>query len=118
MEDDGTISGAQRRNLQAWLLDTVVRRYVVPPITPDYDQVAMDGRQVAVIDVPAGATKPYAVKRGERLGNTCQLASREQMARLFESGGLVSVEKIPVHGSVAGELDDRRPRGATQIVGW
>ena len=45
-----------------------------------------------------------------RLGNTCQLASREQMARLFESGGLVSVEKMPVHGSVASELDDRRLR--------
>ena len=36
--------------------------------------------------------------------------SREQMARLFESGGLVSVEKMPVHGSDAEELDDRRLR--------
>ena len=71
---------------------------------------------MAVIDVPAGVAKPYAVKRGERLdyylriGNTCQLASREQMARLFESGGFVSVEKMPVHGSDAEELDDRRLR--------
>ena len=30
------------------------------------------------------------------------------MARLFENGGLVSVEKMPVHGSDAGELDERR----------
>ena len=116
VEDDGTVSGVQRRNLQAWVMDTVIARCVVPPLIPDYEEVAMDDGVVAVIDVPAGMAKPYAVKRGERLdyylrlGNTCQLASREQMARLFESGGLVSVEKMPVHGSGAGELDERRLR--------
>lgn len=116
VEDDGTITGVRRRNLQAWVMDTVIGRGVVPSIIPDYEEVAMDGGEVAVIDVPAGVAKPYAMKRGDRLdyylrlGNTCQLASREQMARLFESGGLVSVEKMPVHGSDAGELDDRRLR--------
>ena len=116
VEDDGTISGVRRPDLQTWVMDTVITRYVVPPIVPGYDEVAMKGARVAVIDVPAGTAKPYAVKRGDRfdyylrLGNTCQLASREQMARLFESGGLVSVEKMPVHGSVVGELDDRRLR--------
>ena len=116
VEDDGTVSGVQRGNLQAWVMDTVIRQYVVPPVVPGYEEVAMEGGQVAVVDVPVGAAKPYAVKRRERfdyylrLGNTCQLASREQMARLFESGGLVSVEKMPVHGSDAGELDERRLR--------
>ena len=116
VEDDGTISGVQRRNLQVWLMNTVIGRCVVPPLIPDYEEVAMDGGAVAVIDVPAGVAKPYAVKRGERLddylwlGNTCQLASREQMVRLLESGGLVCVEKMPVHGGDAGELDERRLR--------
>ena len=116
VEDDGTVSGVRRRDLQAWVMDAVIGRCVVPPLIPDYEEVAMDGGVVAVIDVPPGVAKPYAVKRGERLdgylrlGNTCQLASREQMARLFESGGLVSVEKMPVHGSDAGELDGRRLR--------
>ena len=116
VEDDGTVSGVRRGNLQAWVMDTVIGRCVVPPIIPDYEEVAMDGGAVAVIDVPAGVAKPYAVKRGERfdyylrIGNTCQLASGEQMARLFESGRLVSVEKMPVHGSDAEELDDRRLR--------
>ena len=43
-----------------------------------------------------------------RLGDTVQRAGREQMARLFQSGGLVSVEKMPVHGSVLADLDMRR----------
>ena len=54
VEDDGTISGVRRGSLQAWVMDTVIGRCVVPPIIPDYEEVAMDGGKVAVIDVPAG----------------------------------------------------------------
>ena len=42
-----------------------------------------------------------------RLGNTCQRATREQMARLFQIGGLLS-ERLPIHGSTMSELDQRR----------
>ena len=31
VEDDGTVSGARRANLQAWVMDTVIGRCVVPP---------------------------------------------------------------------------------------
>jgi len=131
VEDDGTVSGIQRENLQEWLMDTVIGRYVTPPIIPDYEEVATDDGRVAVVDVPMGAAKPYAVRRGDksdyylRLGNTCKLASREQLARLFESGGLVSVEKMPVHGSAMDELDMRRLQeyfqqhlGEEEIANW
>jgi len=131
VEDDGTISGIRRKNPQAWLMDTVIGRYVAPPVVPDYEEVVMDDGRVAVVDVPMGAAKPYAVRRGDkldyylRLGNTCQLASREQLARLFESGGLVSVEKMPVYGSAMHELDMRRLReyfrkilGEDEIADW
>lgn len=131
VEDDGTIAGIKRENLQAWLMDTVIGRYVTPSIIPDYDEVATDDGKVAVVDVPVGAAKPYAARRGDkldyylRLGNTCQLASREQLARMFESGGLVSVEKMPVHGSAMDELDMRRLQeyfqqilGEDEIANW
>ena len=114
VEDNGTISGIQRMDLQVWLMDTVIGRYVIPQVIPDYEEVTMDDRKIAVIDVPMGTAKPYAVKREDRLdyylrlGNTCQLATREQLARLFASGGLASVEKMPVHGSSMADLDMRR----------
>jgi len=131
VEDNGAVSGVRRANLQAWLMDTVIGRYVTPQIIPDYAEVDVDGATVAVVDVPLGAAKPYAVRRDDkldyylRLGNTCQLASREQLARLFESGGLVSVEKMPVHGARMDELDMRRLReyfedilGEDAITDW
>ena len=114
VEDDGRISGVARRNLQAWLMDTVIGRFIDPQIVPDYDEFVLDDKQIAVVTVPAGSAKPYAVRQQERtdyyirLGDTVQRAGREQMARLFQSGGLVSVEKMPVHGSSLADLDMRR----------
>ena len=63
VEDNGTISGIQRKDLLMWLMDTVIRRYITPQIIPDYKEVTMDDGKVAVISVPMGAAKPYAVKR-------------------------------------------------------
>ena len=114
VEDDGRISGVSRGNLQAWLMDTVIGRFIDPQIVPDYDEFILDDKQVAIVTVPAGSAKPYAVRQQERtdyyirLGDTVQRAGREQMARLFQSGGLVSVEKMPVHGSSLADLDMRR----------
>ena len=114
VEDDGAVSGVTRNNLQAWLMDTVIGCYVDPQIVPDYDEFVLDGKQIAIVAVPAGSAKPYAVRQQERtdyyirLGDTVQRAGREQIARLFQSGGLVSVEKMPVHGSSIADLDMRR----------
>ena len=114
VEDDGSVSGVQRPDWQQWLMDTVVSRHVVPRVVPDYDEVQTDEGVVAVVAVPTGAAKPYAVQQRDRLdyylrlGNTCQRATREQMARLFQIGGLLSVERMPIHGSTMQELDQRR----------
>ena len=114
VDDDGAVSGVTRRNLQAWLMDTVIGRFIDPQIVPDYDEFVLDDKQIAVVTVPAGSAKPYAVRQQDRtdyyirLGDIVQRAGREQMARLFQSGGLVSVEKMPVHGSSLADLDMRR----------
>ena len=58
VEDDGSVSGVTRRNLQAWLMDTVIGRYIDPQIVPNYDEFVLDGKQIAVVTVPAGSAKP------------------------------------------------------------
>lgn len=114
VEDDGSVSGIKRADWQRWLMDTVIARHVVPRLVPDYEEVRTEQGVVAVLVIPIGAAKPYAVQRQDRLdyymrvGNTCQRATREQMARLFQIGGLVAVERMPIHGSTKRELDQRR----------
>lgn len=114
VEDDGLITGIHRENLQAWLMDTVIGRHVHPFVLPDYEEVAVDEQRVAVIKIHQGTGKPYVLRHNDRediyvrYGDTCQLAGREQQARLFDSGGLLSTEKLPVHGSSILNLDKRR----------
>ena len=114
VEDDKKISGIQKENLQEWLMDTVIRKYLYPSIMPDYEEVVFEKKKVAVVTIPQGNAKPYVLKHNDRedifmrFGNTCQLATRDQTARLFGAGGLVSAERFPVHGSRIDELDSRR----------
>ena len=114
VENDGTFSGVQRAGLQEWLMDCVIGKYVHPRILPDYEEVAVDNKKIVVLTVPMGTAKPYCLKHNDRqdiyvrYGNTCQLVAREHLGRLLESGGLLAIERFPVHGSVADELDERR----------
>ncbi len=114
VEDNGTISGTDRENLQAWVMDSVVGRFVHPYILPDYEEIAIDNKKIVVLTIPMGTAKPYVLKSNDRediyvrYGDTCQLASREQQARLFQTGGLVSTESFPIYGSLVDELDERR----------
>ena len=113
-EDDKSISGVQRENFQAWLMDTVIGRHVHPFVLPDYEEITTGEGKVAVVEIYQGNSKPYVLRHNNRediyvrYGDTCQLATREQSARLFESDGLISIEKMPVHGSGLQDLDKRR----------
>jgi len=105
----------QRPDLETWVMDTVFGRYVHPLILPFYEEVALDnGQRVAVISLTQGTTKPYVVRNNNReeifvrVGSTSRLATREQQARLFESGGMLHAEVLPVSGSGLGDLDQAR----------
>ena len=115
VEDDGTITGIQRDNLEQWVMDAVFGRVVHPMILPFYEEIPIDDvRRVAVVTVTQGATKPYVVRhRGRediyvRVGSTSRLASREQQARLFAAGGLIHTELLPVSGSGLCDLSRAR----------
>jgi ATP-dependent DNA helicase RecG len=115
VEDDGTISGIQRAGLETWVMDTVFGRYVHPLTLPFYEEVLVgDGKRVAVISLTQGTAKPYVLRHNQReeiyvrVGSTSRLATREQQARLFESGGMLHAEVLPVSGSTLDDLDQAR----------
>lgn len=115
VEDDGTISGIQREDLETWVMDTVFGRYVHPLILPFYEEVVMDdGTRVAVVSLTQGTAKPYVLRNNNReeiyvrVGSTSRLATREQQARLFESGGMLHAEVLPVSGTKFDNLEPAR----------
>ena len=112
VEDDGTIIGTQRDNLEEWVMDTVVARKIHPWILPFYEEVQVDEhKRVAVISFTQGVAKPYVLRHNNReeiyirVGSTSRLATREQQARLFASGGLLHMELLPVSGTSIESLD-------------
>lgn len=117
VEDDGTISGLTRNDVEQWVMDSVFRRYVHPQLIPFYEEVALEGDiRVAVITVESGTTKPYVVRQNNReeiyirVGTTSQLASREQQARLFAAGSMLHAETMVVSGTSFGDLHHERLR--------
>jgi len=123
VEDDGTISGLQKGNAQEWVLN-VFRDKVFPQIIPFYEEMKIDDQhRVAVITIATGVSKPYMLKHNNReeiyirMGDRSELASREQQLRLFESGGLLHVEVLPVAGTSLSVLDlDRLNYYLTAII--
>lgn len=114
VENDGTISGLQRDNLEEWVMN-VMRDKIHPLVLPFYEEIKMDDNVfVAVITFPQGVSKPYVLRdRGEekiyiRVGSTSQLATREQQMRLFEVGGMLHTEVLPVARTNSGCLDKAR----------
>ena len=102
VEDDGSISGIRRAHLEEWVMN-IIRDKVHPLILPFYEEIKIDkGNSVAVMTLPQGISKPYVVRDGGvekiyiRVGSTSQPATREQQMRLFELGGMLHTELMPV----------------------
>ncbi|MFC1749164.1 RNA-binding domain-containing protein [Pseudomonadota bacterium] len=114
IEDDGTISGIQRPNLEEWVMN-IMQSKIHPIILPFYEEIKIDDdKSVAVISFPQGISKPYVVRDKSkeeiyiRIGSTSRLASREQQMRLFELGGMLHTEVMPVPRTDVSCLDEAR----------
>jgi ATP-dependent DNA helicase RecG len=114
VEDNGDISGIQRENVQDWVFN-VLSDKIHPLLIPFYEEIKIDEtKRVAVISVTSGPSKPYVVRHNKRediyirMGSTTILAAREQQARLFETGGILHVEVMPVSGAGFEALDKTR----------
>ena len=124
VENDGTITGIRRNDLERWIMDAVFGRKVHPMILPSYEEVQIDDqRRVAVITVTQGTTKPYVVRQNNReeiyirVGSTSQHATHEQQARLFAFGGMLHAELLSMSGSGFRDLSrDRLEDYLTGIV--
>ncbi len=113
VEDDGTISGIQRYNLEEWVMN-VFRDKIHPFINPYYEEILIDEKRVAIVTIEQGTSKPYVVRHNGqeriyiRIGTTSRDATREQQARLHESGGMLHAEALPVSGTTIASLDMER----------
>ena len=116
VEDDGTISGLVRANLEEWVMN-VCRDKIRPAIIPFFSVVRGFDKQheVAVVHVTCGygvhaLWHNNSLKYLIRVGSQSREASQEELARLFQQRGSIRAELRPVSGATLDNLDRRRLR--------
>lgn len=114
VEDNGNVTGIQRKNLSEWVLNTF-RDKVHPQIIPFYEEVKVDDdKTVAVISVSMGLLKPYVVRHNGREDTYVRNidrsapASRKLQLQLFQLSSLLHVEGMSVAGTSLKDLDLER----------
>ena len=114
VEDDGSISGIQRPDLEQWVMN-VMQDKIHPMVLPFYEEVKLDNKKtIAVVSFTQGISKPYIARHSGReeiyirVGSTSRLATREQQMRLFELGGMLHTEVMPVPRTDMSCLDEAR----------
>ena len=117
VEDDGSVSGTTRDNLEEWVAE-LCRTKIAPPVVPFlvWHSEAGADRRVLSVHVPIGPDKPYALVHNRRstyfirVGSTCREASREELERMFQASGHLRYGQKPVPGATVADLDVRRLR--------
>lgn len=116
VEDDKTISGLMRGDLEGWVMN-VCRDKIRPSIIPFFEVVhnVEDNKDIAIVRVPRGYdvhalwhhnTNRYLI----RIGTQSREASQEELGHLFQQRGSVRAELRPVSGAALANLDRRRLR--------
>ena len=114
VEDDGTVSGLARPDLEEWVMN-VCRDKIRPAIVPFFEIVrgVDDDNDVAIVRVTRGYdvhvlwhhhTNRYLM----RVGSQSREASQEELARLFQQRGSMRAELRPVSGATLAHFDLRR----------
>lgn len=110
--DDGTITGlsaADIRHLNQ-MLSNASSQHVRPPVHPLTENVQTHVGLVMVVTVPNGLAKPYLDQQGriwvKQGADKRHVTAREEMQRMFQSGGLVYADVVPVTGTTSADLDE------------
>ncbi len=116
VEDDGSISGITRSNLEEWVM-TTCRDKIRPAIIPFYEILrgVEPGKDVAIVRVTRGFdVHSLWHQNGNRyyirVGTQSREAAQEELRRLFQQRGAIRAELRPVSGAVMTDLDRRRLR--------
>lgn len=117
IEDDGSITGTVRPNLEEWITE-LCRVKIDPPVIPFLSWVrnAEPDRDVLAVRVMIGPDKPYAHLHNNRktyfirVGSTSQEASRDELERMFQASGRLHYGLKPVPGAGFEAFDHRRLR--------
>lgn len=116
VEDDGSIAGLTRADLEEWVM-TICRDKIRPELIPYFELIrnVEPGKDVVLVRVDRGWTVHHVWHQNHRtyyirVGSLSREASPEELERLFQQRGAFRLEIRGVSGSSLADLDRRRLR--------
>lgn len=114
VDDDGTIAGLTRDNLEEWVMN-VCRDKVRPGVIPVFQTIrdVEPGKDVAVVRVLRGGDvhSQWHENRNTyyiRVGSQSREPTPQELGRLFQQRGMFRADLRPVSGTSIADLDRRR----------
>ncbi len=114
VDDDGTIAGLTRKNLEEWVM-TACRDKIRPGVIPAFQTIrdVEPGKDVAVVRVPRGGDvhSQWHENRNTyyiRVGSQSREPTPQELGRLFQQRGMFRADLRPVSGTSINDLDRRR----------
>ena len=110
--DDGTVTGLSAQDVRHLnqMLSNASSQHVRPPVHPHTENVQTRAGLVMAVTVPNGLAKPYLDQQGriwvKHGADKRHVTAREEMQRMFQSGGLVYADVVPVTGTTSADLDE------------
>lgn len=89
VSDDKNIIGIET-GLEEKVIN-ICRDAIFPSFIPKYQEFELEGKRLGVLNVEKGRNKPYYTKNDKyyiRVGSAKRIASKDELLRLFEAGGL------------------------------
>ena len=109
IDDDGTIRGTTRQNLEEWVMN-ICRDKVKPEVIPYYEKVEVEGKSIAICTFSQGLYVHHMWHNKHRyyymrVGSTSREASPEELQRLFQQRGQIRFDLKSVPGATFDDLD-------------
>jgi len=94
------VVGIEKDELNEERIQQVIANRSYPPIDVRFEYVEIDNRNVGIITIFRSYNIPHQMKQTGafylRRGSTTDVATRDEIARLLQSGGLINNELIPL----------------------
>lgn len=111
--DDGSISGLNAVDVRRLnqLISNAASQHVRPPLHPQTHNVQTAQGLVLVVSVADGLNKPYMDLQGrvwvKSGADKRHVTAREEMQRMFQRGGLLQADQVPVRNATVADIDER-----------
>lgn len=111
--DDGSIAGLDAADVRRLnqLISNAASQHVRPPLHPQTHNVQTAQGLVLVVQVPNGLNKPYMDLQGrvwvKSGADKRHVTAREEMQRMFQRGGLLQADQVPVRNATVADIDER-----------